>query len=53
MIYILNPMIIGGKDTPTVADGEGIKSSREIIKLDLVGYKKLGDGVLFHYRIKQ
>jgi len=53
-IYIyMNPMIIGGKDTPTVADGEGIKSSREIIKLDLVGYKKLGDGVLFHYRIKQ
>jgi len=53
-IYIyMNPIIIGGKDTPTVADGEGIKSSREIIKLDLVSYKKLGEGVLFHYRIKQ
>lgn len=48
-IYI-KPCIIGGKDTPTVADGEGIKSEEDSIPLTIAKVKRLGPGVLIHYQ---
>jgi 2,5-diamino-6-(ribosylamino)-4(3H)-pyrimidinone 5'-phosphate reductase len=46
-IYI-GSCIIGGKDTPTVADGEGISPGAEI-PLKLVEVKQVSSGVLIHY----
>ena len=48
-IYI-GPCIIGGKDTPTVADGEGIRNEDEVIPLTLVAVDRLGPGLLIHYQ---
>jgi len=49
-IYI-GPYVIGGKDTPTVADGSGIKNENELLSLRTVDAKKLGLGVLIHYKL--
>lgn len=49
-IYI-GPCIIGGKDTPTVADGEGIRTEDEVIPLKLVAADRLGPGLLVHYQL--
>ena len=48
-IYI-GPYIIGGKETPTVADGEGIKSEQDCIPLKIVKVMRVGPGVLIHYQ---
>jgi len=42
--------IIGGKETPTVADGEGITSEEDSIPLKIVKVKRVGLGVLIHYQ---
>lgn len=49
-IYI-GPYVIGGKDTPTFADGSGIKNENELLSLRTVDVKKLGLGVLIHYKL--
>ena len=48
-IYI-GPCIIGGTDTPTVAEGEGIQREEEKIPLKIVEIQRLGPGVLIHYQ---
>lgn len=51
-IYVyMAPIIIGGSKTPTMADGEGIKSLDELINLEIVNVKRLGPGVLFHFKM--
>jgi len=49
-IYI-GPYVIGGKDTPTVADGVGIKNDDELISLKIVNMARLGSGILVHYKM--
>ncbi len=44
----IGPYIIGGKDTPTVADGEGITTGEQIT-LIINEVKQEGSGVLIHY----
>ncbi|MCK4347640.1 MAG: 2,5-diamino-6-(ribosylamino)-4(3H)-pyrimidinone 5'-phosphate reductase [Thermoplasmatales archaeon] len=48
-IYIA-PIIIGGKLTPTMTDGSGIKSEDELISLKIADIKKLGKGILVQYK---
>jgi len=51
-LYIfIGPCIIGGKDTPTVAEGEGIKSEKDSIPLKIVEVKRVGSGLLIHYQL--
>lgn len=50
-VYI-GPMIIGGEQTPTLADGEGIKHEQNLINLTIVEVKKLGPGILVHYKMR-
>jgi 2,5-diamino-6-(ribosylamino)-4(3H)-pyrimidinone 5'-phosphate reductase len=45
------PIIIGGSKTPTMADGEGIKSVNDLINLEIVNVKRLDPGVLFHFKL--
>jgi 2,5-diamino-6-(ribosylamino)-4(3H)-pyrimidinone 5'-phosphate reductase len=49
-IYI-GPYIVGGKKTPTIADGLGIQDEGEIINLKIIEIKRLGSGILTHYRL--
>ena len=50
-VYVA-PIVIGGRATPTMVEGEGIKNENCLVKLDLITYDKLGEGILFHYKIK-
>ena len=43
------PFIIGGKITPTMADGLGIDNEKSKIMLKIKEIKKLGEGLLIHY----
>ncbi|HID25526.1 MAG TPA: 2,5-diamino-6-(ribosylamino)-4(3H)-pyrimidinone 5'-phosphate reductase [Thermoplasmata archaeon] len=47
-VYI-GPMVVGGKTTPTMADGEGAGNEKEIIRLRIDDVKILGDGLLIKY----
>lgn len=49
-IYI-GPYVIGGKDTPTVADGSGIKNENELLSLRIINVKRLDEGALIQYRV--
>jgi 2,5-diamino-6-(ribosylamino)-4(3H)-pyrimidinone 5'-phosphate reductase len=50
-LYVfIGACIIGGKDTPTVADGEGVHGE-EGIPLRIVSVQRLGSGVLIHYQL--
>jgi 2,5-diamino-6-(ribosylamino)-4(3H)-pyrimidinone 5'-phosphate reductase len=50
-LYIfIGSCIIGGKETPTVAEGEGIKSEKDNIPLKIVEVKRVGSGLLIHYQ---
>lgn len=46
-------MIIGGRNSPTPADGEGFLSLEETVKLDLINATELSDGVLLEYMVKK
>lgn len=43
------PIIIGGKNSPTLAGGEGVMSPKNIIKMKLVEARKLGNGILLRF----
>ena len=50
-LYIfIGSCIIGGKETPTVAEGEGIKSEKDNIPLKIVEVKRVGSDLLIHYQ---
>lgn len=49
LFIFIGPCIIGGKDTPTVADGDGISAGEEIT-LKIIEVEQVGSGVLIHYQ---
>ena len=50
-LYIyMKSIIIGGKETPTMAEGEGISDPSQAINLDLVDYMNFNEGLLLHYQ---
>ena len=49
LFIFIGPCIIGGKDTPTVADGDGIGPGEEIT-LKIIEVTQVGAGVLIHYQ---
>jgi len=49
-VYV-GPMIIGGKNTPTMADGRGMSSDEDVIRFVLRDVKQVGEGVLLHYQL--
>lgn len=50
-VYV-GPMIVGGRKTPTMADGDGVFSLDEVIHLVLRDVQRLDEGVLLHYQLK-
>ncbi len=47
----LGDMVIGGKDSPTIADGDGARDMDEIVKLRFIEMKRMEGGVLLRYEI--
>lgn len=47
-VFISN-VIIGGTTAPTLAGGKGAQSPDEIIKLQLLSFERMGDGLLLKY----
>jgi 2,5-diamino-6-(ribosylamino)-4(3H)-pyrimidinone 5'-phosphate reductase len=45
------PIIIGGKITPTIADGPGIQNEDDFIPLKITSITKLGKGILINYKL--
>jgi 2,5-diamino-6-(ribosylamino)-4(3H)-pyrimidinone 5'-phosphate reductase len=44
-------IVLGGKDAPTVADGVGVRSAKEAVKLGLKRARKMEGGVLLEYLV--
>jgi 2,5-diamino-6-(ribosylamino)-4(3H)-pyrimidinone 5'-phosphate reductase len=51
LFVFIGPMVIGGKYTPSMADGEGIDQEDELINLEIVEFRKIGNGLLVHYKM--
>jgi len=51
-VYI-GSLIIGGKQTPTMAMGIGFEHEQDFIKLQLIETNSIGDGLLLHYQLKK
>lgn len=47
-VYV-GPMIVGGKKTPTLADGKGISTVDDLINLNIKQIRQLGEGILIQY----
>jgi len=50
-VYI-GPMIVGGAQTPSMADGGGIKNIDDLIHLEIKKFSRLGSGILINYKLK-
>ena len=44
-------MVIGGKDSPTIADGKGAQSMEVIVKLKFIEAKRMEGGILLRYEL--
>jgi 2,5-diamino-6-(ribosylamino)-4(3H)-pyrimidinone 5'-phosphate reductase len=47
----VGPQVIGGRDAPTLADGEGFADPAEFVDLDLEAVERVDDGVVLSYRV--
>lgn len=50
--YIGN-IIIGGKDAPTLADGEGFLEETGFPRLTLIEARRIGTGILLHWKVEK
>ena len=50
LTVFVGSLVIGGRDAPTLADGEGFVD--EFPRLDLTGVERLDDGVLLSYEVE-
>lgn len=46
-------LIIGGRDAPTLADGEGFLAEDEFSRLTLIESRRIENGVLLHWKVEQ
>ena len=49
-VYV-GPLVIGGEDAPSPADGEGFASMGGAVRLEMVSFERLGAGVWIRYRV--
>ena len=50
LFIFISPIVVGGKKTPTLADGEGVDNIQDLIKLRIVETNRIGEGILIHYK---
>lgn len=46
-------LIIGGRDAPTLADGDGFVKEEEFSRLTLIETRRIGSGILLHWKVGQ
>lgn len=46
-------MIIGGRDAPTLADGDGFLTEEEFPRLTLIEARRIENGILLHWKVGQ
>ncbi|OPX63643.1 MULTISPECIES: 2,5-diamino-6-(ribosylamino)-4(3H)-pyrimidinone 5'-phosphate reductase [unclassified Methanoregula] len=46
-------IIIGGRDAPTLADGEGFVREEEFPRLTLIESRRIESGILLHWKVEQ
>jgi 2,5-diamino-6-(ribosylamino)-4(3H)-pyrimidinone 5'-phosphate reductase len=51
MYTFIGNIIIGGKDAPTVADGEGFIRESEFARLKLLESTRIDNGILLHWKV--
>ena len=51
LTVFVGSVVIGGRDAPTLADGEGFIDSESFPKLSLTGVERLDDGVVLSYDV--
>ena len=51
LFVYLGPIVVGGKNTPTLVDGIGIKNINELISLEITNIKRLGNGIIITYKM--
>ncbi len=49
-VYV-GPLVIGGSGSPTPADGIGARDLTKVVRLEIVGTERLGDGLWIRYRV--
>ncbi len=49
LLVYTSPVIIGGRDAPTLADGEGFKDESDFARFSLVSVGRAGEGILSEY----
>jgi len=49
-VYV-GSLIIGGVSAPTMADGSGVSTEEDIVRLLLIDTQRIGEGILLHYRL--
>lgn len=47
------PLVIGGRESPTPADGDGVSSLEDLFRLTLVSHTELGGGILLEYVVEE
>lgn len=52
-ITYIGSVVIGGKDAPTPADGEGFVAENEFPRLELRGIEQIDDGVLLRWAVRK
>jgi len=52
MFQYIGNMVIGGRDSPTPADGEGYCITDQFAKMDLLECIRIDEGVLLHWRMR-
>jgi 2,5-diamino-6-(ribosylamino)-4(3H)-pyrimidinone 5'-phosphate reductase len=53
VFQFIGNVIIGGKGSPTPADGAGFLKELEFTRMELIGATPLDEGVLLHWRVKR
>jgi 2,5-diamino-6-(ribosylamino)-4(3H)-pyrimidinone 5'-phosphate reductase len=53
MFQFIGNMVIGGRDSPTPADGEGFSMADPFVTMDLLDCSSIDEGVLLHWRMRQ
>jgi 2,5-diamino-6-(ribosylamino)-4(3H)-pyrimidinone 5'-phosphate reductase len=53
MYTFIGNIIIGGRDAPTPADGEGFLTEEEFPRLTLIETRRIENGVLLHWKVGQ
>jgi len=47
----VGPLVIGGEGAPSPADGEGSEDMGGVVRLEMVSFERVGEGVWLRYRV--